>query len=302
MYAAHGGHAFQAEAQDIAQRAVVDAGGERGYQHHGQAGRGAVFNGLQLERKQSAAAEDAVDAVVQAVELQKGAGDARAAQFFRIAGLRGQAQAVRVQLEVAEALFAAEGDDLRQVVAHGGLAAGELDVEGPAAGHQHVVEPRDVLQREVAALALAGGGEADGAFEAAAVRQLQQHAAAGALVLVTEAAGARAVSGGGDGDRRAVAAALAGGVPEQVIDDAALPDEDAEIPVLGAGLDKVDKAVVPDRLFRRYRAQADGADAGRGGEWSHIRAFLSAALRGRRSSPAGRSTFQRRLGRQGGSA
>ena len=43
-------------------------------------------------------------------------------------------------------LLPPESDDLRQVAAHRRLAAGELDVERTAVGHQPVVLPPDLLE------------------------------------------------------------------------------------------------------------------------------------------------------------
>ena len=76
----------------------------------------------------------------------------------------GDPDTVGVQLEEGKALFPAQGNDGVQVISHGGLAAGQLDIKGSAPLHQQVILLPDFRKAQVMGLLLPGGGKADGAF------------------------------------------------------------------------------------------------------------------------------------------
>ena len=251
MHAAQGLAARERKAQDAAYLVLVHARRESRHEHDGQARRRAVVYSAQLLRRNIPAPERLIARRAQAVELQKDAGDPGLAQCRRVIRLRGEAQAVGVQLEEGKAPLPAEAHYLGQVVPHGRLPARELDIVRSAALHEHVVERRDLVYRQVALAAR--GGEADRAAQVAAVRQLQQDAAARALVVPAQAAGAGAVILRlGRGGRAA---------PGEVGLAPLLPDEHVKKAVLGAGLYEVNEPVPGHGLLGVHRPQADGADA-----------------------------------------
>ena len=171
-------------------------------------------------------------------------------QLHGIARLRSKAQPVRVELEKGETPLPAQPHYLGQVIPHGRFTAGELDVEGTAVRHEHVVEPRDLVEAEIAFPA--GGGEADRAAEVAAPCEFEQDAAALA-VSGAEAAVVRAAVG------RPVPGTVS--TPGEVLVHAALPDERVKKTVVGAGLDEVHIPVSGHGFFGVYRPETDGADA-----------------------------------------
>ena len=274
MYAPDMGRPAQGEAQDVAQSMVIDPRCHRGHQHHRQSGILASVNGLDLYLCQGRAPEGPVNFIVQTVKLQKHHADPRLCQEFRVARLPGDAQAVGVQLEEGEALLPSQGDDLVQIVPHGGLAAGELDVEGAAVVHQVVILLPDLLQGEVLGRFFARAGEADGTLQITAVGQLQQHAAAVPLMALAQAA----VVGtapfhlvGPDRGHGGVAVPCA---PGHVLSLIPLPDQGPEAAVFPAGFVHIDPVFLRHQLRRDLR-QAHGADGMGRGEWLHSRSLPS---------------------------
>ena len=67
--------------------------------------------------------------VVSAVKLQEYCRKPGSLQFRQISGIACEAQAVGVQLKEREALRAPQPNNVRQIIAHVWLAAGELDVK-----------------------------------------------------------------------------------------------------------------------------------------------------------------------------
>ena len=86
-----------------------------------------------------------VDFVVQSVELQKYGADPALCQMGGIAVFPRKPDAIGIELEEGKALLFSQRDDFVQIVPHGGLAAGELDVEGAAVLHEKVVLLPDFL-------------------------------------------------------------------------------------------------------------------------------------------------------------
>ena len=176
--------------------------------------------------------------------------------------LLGQPYSVGVQLEEGKALFFSQGDDGIQVITHGGLATGELDIEGPAPGKQKIVLFPNFFQGQVPGSLLPGAGEAHRAAQIAPVGQFQQHAAAVPLVALAQAAvvGASPFHGScphgnhGSGD--------IGDPPGQIAFQVSLPDQGAEGAVVPAPFFKVDITVRSYRLPGGNPGQAHGADTG----------------------------------------
>ena len=149
MHAPHMGGIIQGEADYISKLTVVYAGGHRRHQHNGQAGCAAVFYGAELSFRERRASHSYVNLIFETVKLQKHCTYPGLGQMPGIACLICKAQAVGIELEEAEALFLAEGNYFVQIVPDRRLAAGELNVEGAAVGHQHIVLLCDFFKAQV---------------------------------------------------------------------------------------------------------------------------------------------------------
>ena len=147
--AAHRRRVLEGVVQDRAEAVEVHAADDGRHQDDAEAGLRAAEDGALLDGGQRPPAERAVRLVVHAVELQEDGREARFGEPLGVARLRGEAQAVGVELEEAVAECAAQRDDLGQVVAHGGLASGELDVAAGGDVEQAPVPPLDRPDRGV---------------------------------------------------------------------------------------------------------------------------------------------------------
>ena len=146
-----------------------------------------------------------------------------------------------------------------QVVPHGRLPAGELDIEGAAVRHQVIVLLFDLFETEIRFRRFPRGGKAHRAAQVAAPCQLQQHAAAFAQMPGAEAAVVRAALF----RRPPLARRIDGGVfavPAEIRGQIALPDQSGKSAVLVTALVEID-AVLFRTLLRIHDAQADRADA-----------------------------------------
>ena len=169
----------------------------------------------------------------------------------------GEFDAVGIDLEVDDTHLLADPDYLAQVVAHRGLAAGELYAAKWIGTQCSGVHAADVLYVRLELLRVRVG-EADGTVHVAAVCYLKYARAGAAVVLVADAAveGAAELFGLAAVLRRGVYGLLRPALVHVRI----APEEHAELAVLGAGLYHVRLAV--DALIARgYALEADGAEA-----------------------------------------
>lgn len=116
----------QGEAENVAQRVVVNSRCHRGNQYHRQACGLAVFDGTELCPRQCRAPECFINLIVQSVKLEEDHADTDLCQMFRIARFVGYANTVGIQLKKGEALLFSQRDDFVQILPHGRLAAGQL--------------------------------------------------------------------------------------------------------------------------------------------------------------------------------
>ena len=259
MDAADSRSLFQRKAQDRADLVLVHAPRDHRDKHDAQACRGAGFDAALFLRKQRPAAKCYVNRIVEPVKLQEQGVEPRLPERFGISRLRGKAQSVGVELEEGEAFFPPHADDLGQIVPHGRLAAGELDVEGAAVGHQVFVLLFDLFETEIRFRRFPRGGKADRAAQIAAPCYFQQHAAALAQMLGAEAA----VLGAALFRHPPLARGIDGGilaVPAEIRGQVALPDQSGKSAVLITALVEIN-AVLFRALLRVDDAQADRADA-----------------------------------------
>ena len=167
---------------------------------------------------------------------------------------------VGIELEEGKALFLAQGDDFIQIITHGRLATGKLDVEGASPLHQQIILPADFLQRKIVRLLISCGSEAHRALQITAIGQFQQHTAAVPLMALAQTAViGTALFHRLRPNRRHDSVGIAF-CPGNVAFYVTFPDEGAEIAMIPAPFFHIDIAVVTNHLFRRNFSQADGAD------------------------------------------
>ena len=260
VHAAHMGRIIQSKADNIPQCPVIDTGSHCRHQHYRQSGSLAVFYSTQLCIFESCTAKGHVYIIIQTVKLQKHCADPGLCQMLSISRLICKAQTVGIELKETKTLFASQSNYLVQIVPHGRLAAGELNVEGAAVLHQHIVLLCYFFKAQVSiGIIHTGGGEAHRAFKIAALCKLQQHTAAVSLMILAQAAVVGAALFNRlcpHGHHLAVGIVFS---PCLIAFKVAFPDKGFEAAVLPAALFHVDIAVISKHPACGYLCKADGA-------------------------------------------
>ena len=146
----------KSKTQNLSQGMIIDSRRDCRYQHHRQSRCLTIVDGTDLYRRQRGAPEGTVNGILQTIKLQEHHADASLGQMLCVSFLLGDPDAVGVQLEERKALFLTQSDDRIQIVAHGGLAAGQLDIEGTTPLHQQVILFPNFFQRQIKRLLLSG--------------------------------------------------------------------------------------------------------------------------------------------------
>ena len=181
MQAAHAGAQLQRQTQQGPQTVIIDAPGHGGHQHHAQTGGRALLHGPALDRQQiqpigqgHGPPQGQAALQIGAVPLQVDGIQPGLAQRSGIARFQPQTQTVAVDLQQAEAPFPRHADDGGQIVAHGGLAAGKLDIAARRGPAQAVQLEGHGLRRRIVGHGPAGRRIADGTGHVAAQGHFHQ--------------------------------------------------------------------------------------------------------------------------------
>ncbi|EEB34609.1 hypothetical protein DESPIG_00482 [Desulfovibrio piger ATCC 29098] len=181
MQPAHAGAQLQRQTQQGPQTVVIDAPGHGGHQHHAQTGGRAPLHGPALDRQQIQSPRQGHGPPQRQTPLQIGAVPLQIdgiqpglAQLSGIALFQSQPQAVAVDLQQTEVSLPGHADDGGQIVAHGGLAAGKLDIAARRGPAQTVQLKAHGLQGRIVRYSAAGRRIADGAGHIAAQGHFHQ--------------------------------------------------------------------------------------------------------------------------------
>ena len=138
MHAAHRRPQCQSQAEQVPHFTVVDVAGQGGHQHHAQAGGGAGLHGQALQVQAGSAAHGLEHGFAHAVPLQVHGIQTRGPQPGGVARVPPQTQAVGIELHQAEAALPRQRHYGGQILANGGLPAGNLHIAGPGGRFQTV--------------------------------------------------------------------------------------------------------------------------------------------------------------------
>ena len=239
------GRVLQTEFQDCADLIGVHVSLDGGDEDGGHAGVGEAVEGTNLGFQERLAANGEVGVLAEAVELEVDDG-VEGGHGGEESIVVGEADAVGVDHDLADATVAGGLDHLGQLGVDGGLAAAELDDLGVAFDFDETVEHGlDLFQGKV--VTDAGVSEANGAIEVAGGVDLDEGEADVLLVLRAEAA----VEGAAVFDLGAEVQGDGAGLVESDAADVHLgvgADDALEPAVLWAAFSHVDLVVADDYL------------------------------------------------------